>query len=388
MKKILVISSKPPYPIIDGGCYASAQLLDNLLKTEATIKFLTIATNKHPFELDCFPLKVVDGTNPESVFINTKVTIPSAAIHLFKKGSYNVSRFHSDEMKKRIHELLEEGFDCVILDGLFTTTYIKTIRKYSKARIILRTHNLESDLWDAYAESEKNLLKKKYLLRLAKDIRVYENHVLNQVDQIMTISPDDAEKMKKVATQVNIQVLPVAIKVFHQTTDYSNGGFFHIGSMNWQPNIEAVEELIHLASKMDQNKVHVRLAGSGMNEWKMNVPSFVEKVGFVEDPALFAVNSGILVSPIRSGSGVRIKILEMLAAGVPVITTPKGAEGLFQKDMLLIGESEDELIAHMRELSNNEEKRKELGAKGVHYIESFHDPKKIISQLSEFINEQ
>lgn len=387
MKKILVISSKPPYPIIDGGCYASAQLLDNLVKTDASIKFITISTKKHPFELDCFPQKIVDNTVPEDVFINTKVTIPSAAAHLFKKGSYNVSRFHSDEMKKRVKELLEEGFDCVLLDGLFTTTYIKTIRKNSTARIILRTHNLESDLWDAYAENEKNALKKRYLLRLAKDIRVYENDVLNKVDQIMTISPDDATKMKQVAPSVPIDVLPVAIKVFHKTTDYGNDGFFHIGSMNWQPNIEAVEELIQLASKLDSDKTRIRLAGSGMNEWKMNVPPFVEKVGFVEDPALFAVNSGILVSPIRSGSGVRIKILEMLAAGVPVITTSKGAEGLFKKDMLLIGDTEEELIVNMKDLSSDEEKRKSLGSKGVKYIEEFHDPSKIIAQLSALINE-
>ena len=190
--RVLYITPKAVYPKIDGGCVAMDNFLQLLLNKNIEVKHLTLSTEKHSFDINLYPSAIKKKTIPEAVDVLTEVTPLKGLVNLFKKGSYNVNRFHSHDMVDLITRTLNSShFDTVILDSLFSTSYLATIRNAFNGKVILRMHNIESDLWDAYAENEISFLKRVYLNKLAKNIRKYEFQTVNLVDGILTISNDD-----------------------------------------------------------------------------------------------------------------------------------------------------------------------------------------------------
>ncbi|MBL1281513.1 MAG: glycosyltransferase family 4 protein [Fluviicola sp.] len=390
--KILYITSKPIYPKVDGGCVAMENFLHCLFAQDIEVKHLSIATEKHPFNATNDPNDIREKINTEAVTVKTNVTPLSAFIHLFRKGSYNVRRFYSEEMEQLIaQEIQKENYDAIILDSLYTSVYLDSIRKHFDKKIIARIHNIESDIWDDYAQNETNFLKKIYLKKLAKDLRNYEVEALNKVDGVLSITEDDKQILEKIGVKTPCISLAVSISVPQKiTTDYKASNIFHLGAMNWQPNIEAVHRLIKLFPKIRQQSptVDLHLAGGNFpKEIEKKKSTHIHIDGFVEDVQSFASNSGILVSPIVSGSGVRIKILEMMAIGIPVVTTKLGAQGVnySEYNCLLVADSDQEIIDATIELIKNEELRKEIGSNAIDYLRKNHSIGVLSKQLIEFI---
>ena len=183
--KILYITSKPIFPTIDGGSVAMEKFLSSLVIAGFDVKHLIIETKKHKFNRSAYPVDLYSKTNPEHITVNTRVTVTGALAHLFKNGSYNVSRFHDDKMQSLILESLKkEEYQAVIFDSLFTTSYIKAVKASFNGKLYIRTHNVEFDLWKGYANDAKGL-KRLYLNRLAKDIQDYEINTLGSTDGVL-----------------------------------------------------------------------------------------------------------------------------------------------------------------------------------------------------------
>lgn len=387
--KTLYISSKPAFPKIDGGCVASANFLENLSKSVSTLKYLTIETEKHKFDLNVFPTELVKLTNPESIFIDTSIRPVEALKYLFKDKSYNVDRFYSDSFRDKIYEILaSETFDLIVLDGLYTTPYLDSIRKGFNGKVVVRTHNVEFAIWQGLSKNESNPFKKRYLNKLTKDLKKYEVEALNKVDGIITLSFDDLNAFINLNITTPKLMIPLTIPVQTEEHDYSNDNLFHIGAMNWGPNIEAVNRMVRLMPEIRLKKEDCEFHIAGIESesiYTNNTANGIVVDGFVNDLNRFVSQMGILVSPIQSGSGVRVKILEMMAFGIPVITTKLGAQGLIETKAIRIANTDKEIIKAVYELTSNENKRRELGLEAKSYVNLYHNPEKVSEQLIEFI---
>ena len=95
--KVLQICSKPPVPLVDGGCKAMDALTQGLLAQGIVVKVLSISTEKHPFDEVKLPSDYLQKTDIENVFVDTKVKLLPAFFNLFSKSSYNVSRFYHQQ---------------------------------------------------------------------------------------------------------------------------------------------------------------------------------------------------------------------------------------------------------------------------------------------------
>jgi len=362
--------------------------LQNLLFQDCTVTHIAISTQKHPFDKTNYPKEILQRIKCSSVEIDTRIKPHRALISLLKNNSYHVDRFYSPSLIKKIHELLrQQSFDCIILDSLYSTAHLPEIKSMFNGNIFIRTHNVESEIWRDLAQNEKNVIKKLILGKLAKDLRSYEIKTLNKADGIISISKDDVLIFEKIGVSTKKCIISVSIPINKTVNNYEATDLFHIGAMNWIPNIEATNRLVNLFPKIySQTKSKLHLAGSHFPE-NMNVSEAIKIHGFVEDIFEFAVESGILVTPIISGSGVRIKILEMMSAGIPVITTKKGATGIeYQTDnCLIIAETDEEIISESILLIKNKERRMEIGKKSRSYIQNNHSIEKISQQLIEFI---
>lgn len=389
--KVLYITSKPPYPIIDGGCFASAQFLRTLMKGGFDIRHFTISTEKHPFELEEYPEKVRKKIAPKSVFVKTKVKPVQAVKGLLTEGSYNVKRFYSEDAMQQIISLLESDTDLIILDSLFSSPYLSELRNRSNAKIYLRSHNVEHLIWEELAMHSKSIAKRPILKKLAKDLKKYELDILNDFDGILTITNEDKITFGKLGIKTPLITVPIPVELPKITPDYSVNNLFHIGSMYWEPNVEAVETLIEwipdLLKEIPDLRLH--LAGGGLNgSYRKQNPSVIVEDGFVEDVYEYAAQKGILVSPIISGSGVRVKILEMMALGTPIITTRKGALGISDLNTLLIADSKEEFHAAIIRLVRDEKLRETLGIKARNFIENNHSIDVISKHLKDAIGKQ
>ena len=387
--KVLYITNKPIFPVVDGGCKAMQQFLSCLLKAEIEVDHLCLATQKHPFKAENYPNSLKENVSISSRFVQTKIQVLPALKNLIQGKSYNISRFDSPDFHADLSaKLSAENFTHVVLESLYLTPYISTIRKHSKAKIIVRTHNVEHQIWEQYAANTSNPIKKWYLKRLASAMKTAEISNLNTVDLLATISNTDAETFRNLGIKTPRITIPVAMEVHSKKTTFSSESIFFLGSMNWQPNSEAVDWLVSSifpALKKVIPEVRLNLAGSFMNgKFPSDKNAGIINHGFVENSTDFMLTKGILVLPIQSGSGVRMKLLEALSLGIPVVTTAIGAQGINDFSTVYCAETEEEFVAKIAELLLSTEKQLLLGQKAFEYVAENYS----ISTISHLIRTQ
>jgi glycosyltransferase involved in cell wall biosynthesis len=157
---------------------------------------------------------------------------------------------------------------------------------------------------------------------------------------LVALTPDDAAGFKSLGFNKPILIAPIGVDVAsYKTVDLQTKPvqFFHLGSMDWLPNEEAVSWLIQnvLPLLTKKGNVNISLAGKGMPQWIFNLsnPSLQIK-GLVSDAKNYMSKRHVMLVPILSGSGMRVKILEGLATGNVIISTTIGAEGIKYTHML------------------------------------------------------
>lgn len=379
--RILYIAHKTPFPISDGGCFAMMQLVKSL-HHEATVDALIFDTHKHPFT----PATKAELSNYCSVIYPLKVATeikPIAAIvALLRNKSYNLSRFCSTELKSFL-EQNQAKYDAIICDGVYSAAQYSSIDS-GNTKLIIRAHNVEHQIWEQQARLEKSLLKRFYLKRLARTLRYEELALLSKADAVWTISEADETVL---ANQIKtlITTIPISINTPSHEVDYTVNQCFHIGSMNWKPNKDAVDYLINELWRKHTNLPKLVIGGSFLTANSFpDLPEQCLLEGEVDDALAFMAKSGILVSPIQSGSGVRVKLLEALSLGVPIITTAVGASGIDVATAgIIIAETAEEFTQAIIEITNDEQQKRAIGAKGKAYINSQHQFEAITLKISK-----
>ncbi len=393
--KVLQLCNKPPQPIIDGGCIAINNIANGLLSEGVLLKVLTIATQKHPFLVEKIRPEFTEKTAIEGVFVDTRINIIDAFSALVTSDSYNVSRFFSPDFNKRLIELLEEDtYDIVHLESLFMTPYIHTIRKYSKAKIVLRSHNLEHLIWERLASSTGNTAKRLYLKHLSAKLKKYEYKTINEVDGIAAISFEDTSRYERLKCAVPLITIPFGINLKnypYEPIDISEPiSVFHIGSMDWEPNKEAISWLLDdIWPLVNQADVKLHLAGRNMPGYITNQANESLIVhGEVPTAIDFMRQHQVMIAPLLSGSGMRVKIIEAMGMGKAVITTKIGAEGISytHNENIIIADTAEEMALALRSLINQPMEVKRIGKNARALITDQYDNSKIIKNLILFYN--
>ena len=395
--KILQLCLKPPLPARDGGCIAMNNVTQGLLQAGHKVKVLTIFTHKHDLNPELMPDEYVEQTGIEGVFIDTRVNAVEALASFLTSDSYNISRFFSTDFDIRLSKLLrKEDFDVIHLESLFMTPYVGTIRRLSTSPIVLRSHNLEFVIWEKIAAGTSSFLKGTYLKYLTRKLKSYELSMLNEVSGIAAISEEDKNRMLALGIKKRIRTIPFGVDLnqYPYNPDApSEVALFHLGAMDWGPNLEGVLWFL----KSIWPSVHERfpqlkfyLAGRNMSDEiaRLNLVN-VEVVGEVESAVSFMQSKAIMIVPLLSAGGVRVKIIEGLAMGRAVISTSLGAEGLdceHGKQLLLADRREDWLEA-IETLVHDEVARKSMALEGRNHVAAHFDIAAVTNQLVNFYKE-
>lgn len=394
--RILQICNKPPFPAVDGGAIAMNNVTQGLINKGCSIHVLTITTPKHNINIDELPKSYVEKTNFQSVYIDTSIKIKDAFLNLFSKRSYNIDRFISTEFSEKLSKKLQENkFDIIIIESLFATPYINTIKKLSEGKIVLRAHNVEHRIWERISVNTKNLFKKRYIDLLAKRLKKYEISIFNQLDAICAMTEVDVNSFKKLGFNKKIIAIPTGYildeaKVTPQNIEELS--VFHLASMDWLPNTEGIDWFI----KKVWTKVNLAvpnsklyLAGREMPQryYDLDIKS-IKTIGPVKSAKEFFLSKNIMVVPILSGSGMRIKIIEGMAIGKVIISTTIGAEGIncTNNKNILIAESADEFSKAIIKCLQDKSFCKEISDNAKKLIFEEYSNESISERMIDFFN--
>ena len=389
--KFLQICQKPPLPLTDGGCIAFHALTTGLLQAGHQVKVFTLFTDKHDFKPESMPEEYVQKTDIEGVYVDTNMNLVDVYCNFMTRDPYNLSRFFSVDVDIRLTRLLQnEKYDCIILESLFTSPYLPTIRRNVKTKVILRSHNIEHQIWNKLAFGEKNIFNRIYLSYLSKKLYKAEIEAWRSVDGIACISDDDLQ-FTRALSQKPSYLLPVAMPLQPAVEMEGNKlRAYHIGSMDWLPNIEAINGFIEdtlpaVLKEFPDFEFHIagRKMPASLHDKK--IPGIVSW-GEVESAESFARNFQIMLVPLQSGSGIRIKILEAFAMGIAVISTEQGIRGIDVEDRkeYYHAETAEEWVNALQELMNPEE-RNRIGKNAQAFMEESYSNSKIIQPLVHFI---
>ncbi|HCE85421.1 MAG TPA: hypothetical protein DEO99_04655 [Bacteroidetes bacterium] len=384
--KALILSKKQVHPPTDGESMAVYTLGKSLECAGADVVWFSLDSSGKSLK----ELRYDEENQAYTMPINTAV-----ASHFFsyqRKYPLQVRRFYNADAASSLHEVVSHYEpDVIQIESVFLATYIEGLRKISHASIILRLHNIEEEIWQNRLAGVRGLHYALYQ-KMANDIRRFERLAWSSADLVLPISHADNELVRMNCPEVSTEVIPIGMVADHiaQPNRITGGGLRLglIASWDWSPNAEAAEwlldEIVPQLNVLDNWTLH--LAGRNIPSWLVNRRSKrIHILGEVKSALHFVRSMDVMVMPFKSGGGVRVKVLEALAAGIPCIGTSKAFQGLAVADNheVLIAEDAEQFVEAICRISSEEGLWDSLRQRGMHYVKQHHNPSTIGEALYE-----
>lgn len=392
--KILQLCKKFPFPLKDGEAIAITYLSKALHALDCEMTLLSMNTTKHFFDIKTLPESFDHYESIHLVTVDNRLKIKDAFLNLFSSQSYHISRFVSPAFEAKLIELLKQNdYDIVQLETLYLAPYVDTIRKYSNAKIVMRSHNVEHEIWKRITENTTLGAKKMYLHLLTKRLEDFELKYLNKYDMMVAITERDLNFFKRLGCSIPAHVTPIGLELddYHQkNTGRTEPTFCFIGSLDWMPNTEGIEWILEevwskVLAKVPNAEFHI--AGRNTPDslkngnWKNVIIH-----GEVPSAADFINAHDVMLVPLFSGSGMRVKILEGMALGKVVLSTDLGLEGIAatHNENALIANEPDAFAEEIIRCYKNRALIDQIGREAVRFIHQEYDNIAIAQRLLTF----
>lgn len=297
------------------------------------------------------------------------------------------------EMQQALADLAAgTPFDIVHADQLNMGQYALP---FTSSRKVLDLHNALWMLYKRMAETTPATNPMKYILmRDWALLRRYEGELCRQFDAVTAVTEEDRQLLIQAGAQEDITVIPIAIDTDEQAQIVrkpTSPHIVHIGTMYWPPNINGINwflESIYPQIKQQVPDVRCTLIGARPPE-SIIQRSYVDRTltvtGYVENPLPFLEDASMMVIPLQAGGGMRVKILNALAQGIPMVSTSIGCEGIqvtHEQDILIADEADDFASACVRLLTDYD-LNAQLTAAGRRVAEQCYDYRQACRPLGE-----
>lgn len=395
--KILILTPKVPFPPKDGGAIATLSLAEGLADSGNEVQMLCLNTSKHPFDVKNIHGFLKKKIHFHAINHDTRIRPLKAFFNLFFSSEpYNATRFYTKKYRKKLIGLLHEFKpDLVQLEGPYMGYYIPLVKKYSFATIALRAHNVENEIWQRKAVNTMNPFRRFYFVLLSSRIKRLEQRVLEMSNLMVAISERDRNQLRQMF-EIKSITIPTGLNSYRYPTPQTPQfpSLFFIGALDWMPNQEGINWFIEsvflkLIEKQPDIKLHI--AGRNAPDWmEEKIEGYRNKGviyhGEVDNAYEFMNRYAIFISPLLTGSGIRIKILEGMMMQRAIVATTIAAEGIPVSDRknILIADSPGEMIDTIFELTNNREKFDTIAANSRKFVMENFNNLATCKRLSEF----
>ena len=390
--RVLQLTYRVPFPPTDGGAMGIYAITKGLKENGAIIDLLAINTPKHAQPAGA----MAEYSNQIDVFVDTRISPVKLLRNLiFKTIPYNVERFYDKKVSQKLIELLQaNSYDFIQVEGAFVAKYIEVIQQHSNRPVIIRAHNIEYIIWERLAVNTINPLKKWFYNHLSKRLKAFENKYYNMASGIAAITEEDKQRLLDMGITKPIKVIPAGVILdkylqAELSTEKPNT-IFSISALDWAPNIEGLKwflENVWNELLKQQPELTLHIAGKSTPDWILNLQLknvFIH--GFVQDAIAFKKSHQIMLVPLLSGGGMRVKIIEGMAAKKCIISSTIGAEGInytHNKNMV-IANTPAEWIAAISHCLKNNDFRESIAAAAFELVSSQYENKAITQKYIDF----
>ncbi len=337
--RVVVIDEELPYPPNSGKRIRSLNLITRLAKRHD----ITYICHRNHNENEIQPaIEYLENCGIRPIVVDRSIPQKSGlafyarlAANLLSRKPYSVQIHNSRQLRKALREQLATGK--VDLIQAEWTPYADCLRHVDDIPWVVMAHNIESLIWQRYHESESDFAKRWYINRQWRKFESFEKQVFAVASRVVTVSQPDADLARNQFTASHVDVVDngVDIDYFHPAEVERNPNrLLFLGSLDWRPNLDAVASLLDQVFPRiaaDAPLAQLDIVGRNPPDWLLERAASTANVDVhanVPDVRPFLWQSGLMVVPLRIGGGSRLKILEALATGCPVVSTRVGAEGL------------------------------------------------------------
>jgi glycosyltransferase involved in cell wall biosynthesis len=308
-----------------------------------------------------------------------------------------LTRFLCIEYVQKVQQLWQDHFDLLICNTILAGQVSRSLNKRNACRKILDV----IDIFELMRRREYDTEPSHRLTKLWKYVdwrktAFYEQQIWGRFDAFIAISEPDAEAIKQTCVGKPVAIIPTGISLAHQNVhDYPNKDLdlLFVGKLDYPANVEALgyfDENIMPVLVKSLPQIKIGIVGKNPAP---KVEQIVSRLGNyalfrnVADTSEYYGRAKVVAIPIRNGSGIKVKLLEALANGVPIVTTSVGAYGVPVKNnqQVFVADDPIEFAQKVMGLLHDPERADALGARGRDWVSEQFDWNRVKPKYADFV---
>ena len=384
---LLFLTNLFPFPLDDGATFKTYYTLRYLSRNfEVTLVSFYRTQEELAFreEMGHFCKEIIAIPLKRSKWRD----IGNVILSLFNRKPFLIERDYSRKMAKAIEGALQRGrFSLIYVDHLHMSQYVCA---QEPAKKVLDEHNVEAEIARRYSQIEKGWLRKWLAYMDYRKLETYEPRECRKYDHVFVVSPRDQTLLEDSGVR-NARCIPIGVDTQRLRPLGLNPGsktIVFIGTMYWPPNIDAVNWFSHEVFPLIKLKCpDCRFVIIGkrppLSVQKLARDRNIFVLGYVEDPTEHLRDCAAFIVPLRIGGGIRVKILNALAWGLPIVSTTIGAEGIAvtSGENILIADHPEGFASAVIRLIHDLPTREKLSENGRQLAVKAYDWEKVYAEL-------
>lgn len=353
-----------PYPSTDGESIVILNDLKMLKSLGHSVGLYCLNTNKHKVDTHSYEdILLWDNFYTYDIDTNSIKTLLKAAI---SPKPFQIARFYSEAVDQELSRIVRQNkIDLIFYQGLAMTQY----QSNTEFKKLYRVHNLEYKVWISLANHTNNVAKKLMCYWMSKSLLKYETKELSGLSCAVTLCDSEEVQLKHWYSDLKTRTIPIAIES-KKNLNYSSSkeGMLFIGSLDWQPNREGLNWFLKY---IYPSISHIPMTIAGKGEFQCNLKN-VTIISNYESTEELLASHRLLIVPLLSGAGIRIKILEAMKFGLPFISTTIGADGIRHENCGLIYDYSEDWIYKLGDIYEDKMTLNEISKTLKHNYQSHY----------------
>ncbi len=394
--RILLLTPQRPYPPHQGTTLRNFNLVKELAKRHQVCVLTFLEPDQSP--TDAGPLAELCEW-VETIPVAQRSTSLRLQQMLFTRRPDMSWRLWSPDFEARLAaRLRQESFDVVEIEGIEMAPYLPTIEAARpRPLIIYDAHNaewiLQQRAFAADIKTPARWLLAWYSWVQWHRLRRYEADLLQQVDHTIAMSAPDKVALRDVISDAPITVIPNGVDLAAYRDFKGTPIPFDLlftGKMDFRPNIDAIlwfGQYVLPLIRAERPQTTFAIVGQRPHprlDSLRGVPG-VTITGYVDDIRPYIAGATLYVAPLRVGGGTRLKLLEAMAMGKPIVSTTVGAEGfpVVNGQELALADEPEEFASQVLSLLDNPSRRRELGQAGLAFAQANYGWDALVPKLEK-----